>query len=133
MSTGRNPPSCREGSEGTPTGLHRAADRIGRDQPAGMVFTSRLPQGRCWPEFPSKEQAGNLITTRIIRLRGLEPGHNAGPGVDTYDRYVYIHGTNHPDRLGRPQSAGCLLLGDDDLIELFDRLEDGALVWITPD
>lgn len=70
------------------------------------------------------------VTTRILRLRGLEPGRNAGPGVDTYNRYVYIHGTCRPERFPENLSAGCLTLLDDDLIALYDAVPEGALLWI---
>ena len=54
-----------------------------------------------------EENEKNLITTRILWLAGLEPGVNAGGAVDTYERYIYIHGTNHEHRLGAPASSEC--------------------------
>jgi hypothetical protein len=130
VSTSREAPSCVENSLGTPTGLHLVADKIGAGAPAGMVFKSRVPTGWTWREAPPEEAKVNLITTRIMRLRGLEPGHNAGPGRDTYDRYVYIHGTSQPGKLGTPNSHGCVLLSDAEVIELFDEVPEGSLVWI---
>jgi hypothetical protein len=130
VSTSREPPSCVENSFGTPTGLHEIADKIGAGAPPGMVFVSRLPTGQTWREIPLLEAAKNLVTTRILRLRGLEPGHNAGPGRDSYDRFIYIHGTNHPGKLGTPASGGCVLLSDAEVIELFDAVPEGSLVWI---
>jgi len=56
---------------------------------------------------------------------------NRGGQVDTYDRYVYIHGTNHEDRIGEPLSAGCVLTRNLDIIELYERVRVGDLVWIT--
>jgi hypothetical protein len=47
---------------------------------------------------------------------------NRGGDVDTYDRYVYIHGTNHEDRIGEPLSAGCVLMHNLDIIELYDEV-----------
>ncbi len=130
ISTSRNPPSCIENSLGTPTGLHEVADKIGADAPAGMVFKSREPTGWTWREAPPQEAQNNLITSRILRLRGLEPGHNAGPGRDSYDRYIYIHGTSQPNKLGTPNSHGCVLLSDAEVIELFDAVPEGAMVWV---
>lgn len=130
VSTSKNAPSCREHSYGTPTGLHEVATRIGADEQAGMVFKGRVPTGRHYSEFPPGEQAGNLITSRILRLRGLEPGHNAGSGVDSFERYIYIHGTNHEDRIGHPFSGGCIEMRNADVIELFGRIAEGDLVWI---
>jgi hypothetical protein len=58
------------------------------------------------------------------------PGHNAGPGRDSYDRYIYIHGTSQPHKLGTPNSHGCVLLSDAEVIELFDAVPEGSLVWV---
>ncbi len=116
---------------GTPRGLHEIAERIGAGQPAGMVFRSRVPTGRHFSEIPPAEsESRNLITSRILWLRGLEPGVNAGGDVDTYKRYVYIHGTQREDRIGEPISAGCVLMRNTDIIELYDEVRAGDLVWI---
>ncbi|WP_269526519.1 L,D-transpeptidase [Coraliomargarita parva] len=131
VSTSKNPPSCRANSFGTPTGLHQAADKIGDGEPSGMVFKGRVPTGRVYHEYPEGEQAANLITTRIIRMRGLEDGHNAGPECDSYDRYVYMHGTNHENRLGQPFSGGCIELSNRDVIEVFERIQRGDLIFIV--
>ena len=130
VSTSRNPPSCIEDSEGTPTGLHEITDLIGDGEPRGMVFRGRIATGKRYWEESDEEQKRNLITTRILRLRGLEAGHNAGPGVDSFERYIYVHGTNHEDRLGTPASGGCVLLANRDVEELFESVDLGSLVLI---
>ncbi|HEY0968700.1 MAG TPA: L,D-transpeptidase [Opitutaceae bacterium] len=132
ISTSLRPPSNIKDSQGTPRGLHTIAERIGGGQPPGMVFKSRVPTGRHFSEYGEEENArSNLITTRILWLRGLEPGFNAGGNVDSYDRYVYIHGTNHEEQLGRPQSGGCVLVEARELIELYDEVRVGDHVFIT--
>ncbi len=117
-------------SLGTPRGLHEIAERIGAGQPPGMVFKARVPTGRHFSELPAAETEPNLITTRILWLRGLEPGVNQGGNVDTHARYIYIHGTNHGDRIGEPLSSGCVLMRDLDIIELHEEVRSGDLVWI---
>jgi lipoprotein-anchoring transpeptidase ErfK/SrfK len=120
-------------SLGTPSGLHEVAERIGGGQPIGMVFKSRVPTGRHFSEMPEQETgSGNLVTSRILWLRGLEPGVNSGGEVDTYKRYIYIHGTQREDRIGSPISAGCILMRNSEIIELFDEVRTGDLVWIAP-
>lgn len=131
ISTSKNPPSCIADSFGTPTGLHQLADFIGADQPVGTVFKGRLPI-KHYTEFSQEEQAQNLITSRIIRLRGLEDAKNAGPGCDSYERYVYIHGTNHEDRIGEPFSGGCIEMTNADVIDLFNLVEPRDLIVISP-
>jgi hypothetical protein len=120
-----------KGSLGTPRGLHEIAERIGAEQPVGMVFKGRIPTGRHFGEFAGNEDTGNLITSRILWLRGLETGVNRGGEVDTYERYVYIHGTNREDRLGQPQSAGCVLMRNTEVLEVFEQVRSGDLVLIT--
>ena len=131
ISTSKKPPSNVKNSLGTPRGLHEIAERIGAGQPPGMVFKARVSTGHHFRELPDSADTGNLITSRILWLRGLEPGVNRGGDVDTYERYIYIHGTNHEDRLGEPQSAGCILMSNLDIIELYEDLRVGDHVLIV--
>lgn len=133
ISSSRRPPSCVENSLGTPTGLHRIAERIGDSAPLGTVFRGRQSLGQRYWEMPEAEQQKNLITTRILWLDGQEPGHNSGAGIDTHSRYVYLHGTNQEDRLGSPNSHGCLLFSNKDIIDLFNRTQSGTLLLIEND
>jgi lipoprotein-anchoring transpeptidase ErfK/SrfK len=130
ISTSKNPPSCVADSYGTPIGLHAIADKIGSDAPEGMVFKGRAPTGQHYSKSLGEEAKRNLITSRILRLRGLEPGKNSGEGLDSYDRYIYIHGTNHEVRIGQPFSGGCVEMLNRDVIELFDRIKEGDLISI---
>lgn len=130
ISTSRRPPSNVKGSLGTPVGLHAIAEKVGAGTPPGIVFKARRSTGFHFREYQDPEGGHNLITTRILWLKGLEPGVNAGGEVDTYDRYIYIHGTNHEDELGKPQSAGCVLMNNVEIIELFDWVRAGDPVLI---
>lgn len=105
------------------------ADKIGAGEPLGMVFKGRVPTGQIFSEFSEAEQLRNLITSRIIRLRGLEP-NNCGAGCDSYARYIYIHGTNHDDRIGEPFSGGCIEMLNTEVVELFEAVAEGDLIWI---
>ena len=116
-----------EGSNRTPLGLHRIAEKIGGGEPAGTVFKAREIIGHTsQPEF-----ADAKITTRILWLEGLEPGFNQGGNVDSHERHIYIHGTANQTSFGKPASCGCIHLADADLIPLFDLLPSGTLVWIV--
>jgi len=134
VSTARAGRGCVQDSHQTPEGLHQVCEKIGAGAAPGMVFKARQPTGRLASEWPSPED--NLITSRILWLDGLELGRNQGVAtdgrvVDTRRRFVYIHGTNHGDRIGEPLSAGCVLLRDVEMIELFEEVRAGDLVWIT--
>lgn len=107
--------------------MHRIAEKIGADEPAGILFKSREIVGH----VPELGVAAGKITTRILWLEGLEPGFNQGGNVDTHDRYLYIHGTGDPESIGRPDAHGCIHLADADLIALFELLPRGTLARIA--
>lgn len=130
VSTSLRPPCNTKDSLGTPRGLHQVAEKIGAGAPPGTVFKGRVNLGRHFSELGDEENSRNLITTRILRLRGLEPGINAGGEVDSYERYIYIHGTNHEDRLGRPASSGCVQMANVEIAQLFEEVRTGDMVWI---
>lgn len=132
ISTSKRPPSNIKDSLGTPRGLHEIAERIGAGQPPGMVFKARVPTGRHYLEMLEREpEKDDLITGRILWLRGLEPGVNRGGNVDTYERYVYIHGTNHEERIGEPLSSGCVLMRNTEIVELYEQVRAGDQVLIV--
>lgn len=120
---------CEANSYQTPTGWHEIDERIGADAPPGAVFIERKFTGRVWtPDEPTEK---DYVLTRIMWLRGLEPGVNAGPGVDSHDRYIYIHGTPAEDKLGTPASQGCVRMSNADVIRVFDATTRGTKVLIT--
>jgi hypothetical protein len=130
MSSSKNPPSCIENSLGTPWGLHEVCNKIGKGEPSGMIFEGRKAIGVRYWESSKEKQKRNLITTRILRLVGLEDGVNKGGNVDTYNRYVYIHGTNHEGNLGKPASSGCLQVSNDAVLEIFEKVLEGCHLFI---
>jgi hypothetical protein len=114
------------GSNMTPRGLHRVAQKIGGGWPVGVAFKGRQVIGFTWQGQPLAP-----IAHRILRLEGLEPGLNRGGNVDSFRRYIYIHGTGNETTLGRPDSHGCVHLSADDLLPLYDKLPEGTLVWMS--
>ena len=117
-----------KGSNRTPLGLHRIAEKIGDGCEAGTVFKGRKVIGHLRDGLPLES-----ITTRILWLEGLEEGFNRGGNVDTQSRHIYIHGFGDQASLGKPASLGCIHLADVDLIPLYNLLPSGTLVWITAD
>lgn len=112
----------------TPFGIHRIRQKIGGDQPRGMVFEAREPTGRIARNLDNRDQ--DEITSRILWLDGLESGVNRDGDCDTYSRYIYIHGTTDERRIGQPVSAGCIRMKNVDVIELFDEVLVNDLVFI---
>ena len=130
VSTARAGVGAEDGSLRTPPGWHRVNARIGAGEPAGAVFESRVATGKVWSGEPRDQ---DLILTRVITLEGLEDGVNRGPGRDSLERFIYLHGTNHESRLGLPDSHGCVRLSNADVIELFDRVREGDAILVVPD
>ncbi|BDU72560.1 L,D-transpeptidase family protein [Mesoterricola silvestris] len=128
ISTGAAGIGGEDGSFRTPPGWHRIHARIGEGAPAGAVFRERVATGAVWEGEPLGE---DLILGRILTLDGLEPGVNRGPGVDSLQRTIYIHGTNQPGLLGTPASHGCVRMACEDVLELFDRVREGDRVLIA--
>jgi UDP-N-acetylmuramate-alanine ligase len=128
-STSRFGNGNRENSLKTPLGVHRIREKYGAGAPPGRIFRDREDTGEDWDH---KQNGDNLILTRILRLEGLEEGINKGPGVDSYERYIYIHGTGREDLIGTPLSHGCVCLRNLDVIRLFDMAAEGAIVVIDP-
>jgi len=117
-------------SGGTPPGLHRIDQKIGAGCPLGTVFEGRKPNGSIWR--PDQVQTtADLILTRILTLDGCVPGLNRGADIDSRRRYIYLHGTNAEDRIGQPVSHGCIRLRNTDIIDLYDRVEEGDPVVIV--
>lgn len=130
-STAANGPGEKMHSECTPRGAHVIAERIGAGAMPGTVFVGRRPTGEIYsPQLRAANPGRDWILTRILWLRGCEPGRNLGGDVDTYDRYVYIHGCPDDVRLGEPGSRGCVRLRNADIIALFERVREGTPVAI---
>jgi lipoprotein-anchoring transpeptidase ErfK/SrfK len=131
VSTAGNGPGELQDSGCTPRGRHAVAAKIGQGCEPGTVFVGRKPTGETYS--PALREAGpgrDWILTRILRLEGLEEGVNRGGGVDTYARLIYIHGAPDETPLGIPGSLGCVRMRNQDVIELFDSVEEGTLVEI---
>ena len=73
----------------------------------------------------------DVVQSRILWLDGLEDGINKGEGVDSYSRYIYIHGTPEEWLLGEKASKGCIRMSNKDVIELFNLVEEGIPVTIN--
>lgn len=129
VSTAAAGQGCREGSGCTPWGWHRVASVLGQGAEVGSRFVSREPTGEIWG---GESVAGDWILSRILWLEGLEPGVNRGAGIDSFERYIYIHGTNQEDLLGTPASHGCVRVSNASAVALADLLRVGDAVFIGP-
>jgi lipoprotein-anchoring transpeptidase ErfK/SrfK len=111
-----------EGSFKTPTGRFRIAEKIGDGLPIDIAFKARQPVS------PSAEMLADddLVMSRILWLDGLETAN-----ANTHARYIYIHGTNHEEEIGRSASHGCIRMRKRDVAELFELVSVDTRVVIA--
>lgn len=123
ISTALNGPGEQSGSGCTPRGLHQVRARIGEGLPAGAVLRGRRWTGEVWtPQLHEAFPGRDWILTRILWLSGCEVGRNRLGTVDTFRRYIYLHGTPDTEPMGVPRSHGCVRLRNVDLLELYPRV-----------
>ena len=121
----------KNGSNKTPLGLHKIKEKHGDDVPIngrmlGRVFYRQIAT----IHNDTTKSKTDDITSRILWLEGVEQGKNKGDGIDSYLRYIYIHGTSEEGRLGVPASHGCIRMKNKDVIDLYNTVEVGTLVLI---
>ncbi|MGN0936312.1 MULTISPECIES: cell wall-recycling L,D-carboxypeptidase ElsL [unclassified Acinetobacter] len=132
ISSGKNGIGEQENSGKTPRGWHQVAEKFGGQQPQNAVFKARQWTGEVYDEqLAALHPERDWILSRILWLSGLEPGFNVGEGCDTYQRYIYIHGTPDTEPMGIPMSHGCIRMRNSDVVELYQLIPLNALVYIT--
>lgn len=131
VSTARKGIGNRSGSFQTPQGLHRVAEKVGGELPLNSVIKNKMPTGsEARIRRDSVRTGTDLITSRILHLRGEEENVNSGDGCDSYSRGIFIHGTHEEGLLGTPASKGCVRMSNADVADLYHRTEVGTFVVI---
>ena len=120
-----------ENSFKTPYGKHKIKTKIGTNVNKNNFFISRqhIPQSATIIHEPI-DSKDDFITSRIMWLEGEEEGFNRGGSVDSFKRYIYIHGTHEEGLIGQKASHGCIRMLNHDVIELFEIVSEGTVVNI---
>jgi len=120
-----------ENSLKTPLGKHEIKEKIGTNVSKYQFFVSRehIPQEAdiIHELFDSSD---DFITTRIMWLTGLTEGINRGGNVDSFKRFIYIHGTHEEGLIGKKASHGCIRMLNHDVLELFNIIPEKTPVNI---
>jgi lipoprotein-anchoring transpeptidase ErfK/SrfK len=120
-----------ENSFKTPLGEHSIKEMIGEEAKMNTIFTSRINTKRLATIIDQFEDTDNdYVTSRIMWLGGEEDGFNKGGNVDSFRRYIYIHGTHEEGLIGIKASHGCIRMFNYDVIELFNLVSIGTKVLI---
>ena len=119
------------GSNKTPKGLHKVKEKFGEETPINGKMIGRVFYGNIATIYTDNTKSKtDDVCSRILWLVGLEEGLNKGEGIDSYNRYIYIHGTSEEGRLGKPASHGCIRMKNKKVIELYEKIKIGTLVLI---
>ena len=119
------------GSNKTPLGLHKVKEKYGDETPINGRMIGRVFYGQIATIYNDKTKSKtDDVTSRIFWLEGLEKEKNKGEGIDSYKRYIYIHGTSEEGRLGTPASHGCIRMKNNEVIDLYKTIAIGTLVLI---
>ena len=99
---------------------------------AGYAWSgiNKVTDKREWPEWTPPEE--------MLQRRPDLPRHMAGgPDNPMGARAIYlgaslyrIHGSNEPDKIGQAVSSGCIRLTNQDVIDLYNRVQIGATVIV---
>ena len=121
----------KSGSNKTPLGLHKINQKYWEKTPLNGRMIGRVFYGEIATIYTTdRKSKTDDVTSRIFWLEGLEEGKNKGQEIDSYKRYIYIHGTSEEGRLGSPASHGCIRMKNKEVIDLYNLVEVGTLVLI---
>ena len=131
VSTAEKGVGNKKNSNKTPYGLHYIKEKLGSETPINGRMVGRVFYGQIATIYnDTTTSITDDITSRILWLGGYEKNLNKGGNVDSYQRYIYIHGTSEEGKIGTPASHGCIRMLNKDVIELYSMTKIGTKVLI---
>ena len=111
--------------------MHEVKTKIGTNVDKYHFFVSRehIPQ-KVNIIYRDIDSDDDFITSRIMWLSGLSEGFNKGTNVDSFKRYIYIHGTHEEGLIGKKASHGCIRMLNYDVLELYKLIPEETTVNI---
>ena len=94
--------------------------------------TERISRVKQWPDwYPPKEMIERQ--PYLPRMMAGGPGNPLGARALYLGHTLYrIHGTNQPSTIGKFVSSGCIRLLNQDIEDLYDRVQVGTRVVVMP-
>ena len=121
----------KENSLKTPLGRHEIYKKIGNGLPNNAILKGRVWNGAIADIIVEPIDTDfDHVTSRILWLDGLEAGKNKGKGIDSRNRYIYIHGTHEEGLIGKKASHGSIRMLNQDVLELFNMNPEKTAVNI---
>tara|TARA_B100002052_G_scaffold294918_1_gene320511 strand:+ start:67 stop:630 length:564 start_codon:yes stop_codon:yes gene_type:complete len=131
VSTAKKGIGNQKNSNLTPHGLHYIKEKYGSKTPQNGRIIGRVFYGEIATIYSDTTSSKtDDITSRILWLSGMEKDINKDGNVDSYNRYIYIHGTSEEGKIGTPASHGCVRMLNTDIIELYAKIKIGTKVLI---
>jgi lipoprotein-anchoring transpeptidase ErfK/SrfK len=89
-------------------------------------------------EWPSWRPPAEMIAREREKGRELPAFMEGGPANPLGARAIYlgdtlyrIHGTNQPWTIGQAVSSGCIRMRNEDVMDLYERVKNGAKVIVS--
>ncbi len=120
----------KSGSKMTPLGYHIIKEKVGDNVPQNSIYKDDNFTKEIAVIDYKKIDEDDLITSRVMKLVGLESGINKGGEVDSFERGIWIHGTVAECDIGSPASHGCIRMKNEDIIKLYNMVDIGVSVEI---
>ena len=120
-----------ENSFKTPLGMHEIKRKIGDEAKLNSIFVARRNTNKLAEIVKMNiDTEDDHVTSRILWLDGKEEGVNRGKGIDSFQRYIYIHGTHEEGLIGKKASHGCIRMFNNDVVSLYEYVKEGTKVYI---
>src|SRR5258705_772910 len=98
---------------------------------SGVATVGRMAE---WPDWITTAEIQARLGPYTARIRGGPANPLGARALYLYegnkDTLYRIHGTNQPEYIGQAISSGCIRMTNEDVIDLFDRVQQGATVVV---
>lgn len=130
ISTGKKGFGNEEGMGKTAVGLMKIARKIQAPEKYQVLVGKKPYNSVLKPNTLSKRIVDGKphyaeVTTGLIELVGLENCNK-----NTFNRAIYIHGTNLENSLGKPASGGCVRTKNNDILWLINNIKNNTYVYV---
>ena len=100
---------------------------------SGVATVGRMAE---WPDWIPTAEIQARLGPYPKRIAGGPENPLGARAIYLYqgnrDTLYRIHGTNQPEYIGQAISSGCIRMTNEDVIDLFDRVKQGATVVVLP-
>jgi lipoprotein-anchoring transpeptidase ErfK/SrfK len=100
---------------------------------SGVATVGRMAE---WPDWIPTQEIQARLGPYPARVAGGPANPLGARALYLYagnkDTLYRVHGTNQPEYIGQAISSGCIRMTNEDVIDLYDRVKQGATVVVLP-